>query len=86
MCRRKHTKKASVSHKKAADCEKRKNLGIEKYTEKVIDETPIGKGLKRMGTDDKKALVIKFNTTYYLAKIERPFSDYPELLELQEKN
>ena len=39
-----------------------------------------------MGTDDKKALVIKFNTAYFLAKNERPFSDYPELLELQEKN
>ena len=48
--------------KKAADCKKRKNLGIEKYTEKVINETSIGKGLKRMGTDDKKTLVIKFNT------------------------
>ena len=39
-----------------------------------------------MGTDDKKALVIKFNTAYYLAKNERLFSDYPELLKLQEKN
>ena len=49
-CRKKHTKKTSWQcfTKKAADCEKRKNLGIEKHTEKVIDETPIGKGLKRM--------------------------------------
>ena len=39
-----------------------------------------------MGTDDKKALVIKFNTAYYLAKNERPFNDYPELLELQQKH
>ena len=39
-----------------------------------------------MGTDDKKAMVIKFNTAYYLAKNERPLSDYLELLELQEKN
>ena len=46
----------SASHKKVADCEKRKNLGIEKYTEKVIHETPIEKGLKWMGSDDKKAL------------------------------
>ena len=68
-----------ASHKKTADCKKRKNLGIENYTEKVIDETPIGKGLKRMGTDYKKALVIKLNTAYYLVKNERPFSNYPEL-------
>ena len=39
-----------------------------------------------MGTDDKKTLAIKFNTAYYLAKNERPLRDYPELLELQEKN
>ena len=69
---KKHTKKhlECTSHKKAADCKKKKDLGIAKYTEKVIDETPIGKGLKWMGTDDKKALVIKFNFTYYLAKNE----------------
>ena len=76
----------SASHKKAAYCKKRKNLGIEKHTEKVIDETPIGKGLKRMGTDGKKVLVIKLNTAYCLAKNERPFGDYPGLVELQEKN
>ena len=66
--------------------EERKNLGIEKYTKKVINETPVGKGFKWMGTDDEKSLVIKFNTAYYLAKNERLFSDYPELLGLQEKN
>ena len=33
---------------KAADCMKRKNFGIEKYTNKVISETPIGKGFKWM--------------------------------------
>ena len=63
----------NVSSKKAADCEKWKNLGIKKYTEKVIYENPIGKGLKQMSTEDKKALVIKFNTAYYLAKNERRF-------------
>ena len=60
MCRKKHLK--SASHKKAANCEKRKYLAIEKYTEKVIDETLIGKGLKRMCTDDKKTLIIQFST------------------------
>ena len=70
--------------KKASYYEKIKNFGIEKYTEKVIYETPIGKGLKQMGTDDEKTLV-KFNTAYYFAKNERLFSSYPELLELQEK-
>ena len=44
----------SVPHKRAADCEKRKNLGVEKYTLKLTDETPIEKRLKWMCSDDKK--------------------------------
>ena len=59
-----------ASHKKTADCKKRKNLGIGNYTEKVIDETPIGKGLKQMGTDYKKALVITLHTT--LSRMKDP--------------
>ena len=39
-----------------------------------------------MCTEDKKALEIKFNSAYYLAKKERPFTDYPDILRLQEKN
>ena len=46
----------------------------------------IGKVLKWMCTDDKKALFMKFDTAYLLAKKERPFSDYSDLLELQKKN
>ena len=44
---------------------------------------PIGKILKPVCTDEKKALFVKFNITYLLAKKERPFSD---ILELQKKN
>ena len=54
------TKKQQIARKK--------NLGIEKYIEKVLNETNIGKGLKQTGADDKKALEIKCNTAYYLAK------------------
>ena len=36
-----------------------------------------------MCTDEQKALLVKFNTAYLLAKKERPFSD---ILELQKKN
>ena len=74
MCRKKHTKKTSwksFTQKSSRLWEKKKsNLGIEKYTEKVINETPNRKGLKQMGTDDKKALVTTFNTAYYLARIK----------------
>ena len=34
----------------------------------------------------KKTLLIKFTTACYLAKNERPFNDFPNLMELQEKN
>ena len=38
-----------------------------------------------MCTDDRKALECKFDSAYYLALKERPFTDFPELLTLQEK-
>ena len=44
---------------------------------------PIGKILKPVCTDDKKALFVKFNIAYLLVKKERSFSD---ILELQNKN
>ena len=38
-----------------------------------------------MCTDDRKALECKFDSAYYLALKERPFTDFPELSTLQEK-
>ena len=78
----------SLTHKYAKEKESKKILGIEKYMEKVVDTSPLGRGLKKMccGADDMKALRIKFNTAYYVAKQERPYADYPSLLELQNKN
>ena len=35
---------------------------------------------------DRDSLRVKFNTVYYIAKHEKVFTDYPNLLELQEKN
>ena len=35
---------------------------------------------------DRDSLCIKLNTVYYIAKHEKAFMDYPNLLELQEKN
>ena len=52
----------------------------------MIEKTLIGHDLKKMCTDDRKALEYKFNSAYYLALKERPFTDFPELLTLQEKN
>ena len=39
-----------------------------------------------MCTDNKKALFVKFNTAYLLAKKERLFSGYLDLFEMQKKN
>ena len=39
-----------------------------------------------MNEKDKEVLPIRFNSAYYLCKRERPFSDFPSLLELHEKN
>ena len=58
---------------------------MKKYTEKLINEAPIEKGLKSMGSSDKKALLIKFNTAYYLAKNERPLTIFLILLNCRRK-
>ena len=39
-----------------------------------------------MCVKDKNAYRILFNSAYYFAKQEQPFSDFPDLLKLQEKN
>ena len=39
-----------------------------------------------MCVKDKNACRILFNSAYYFAKQEQPFSDFPDLLKLQEKN
>ena len=39
-----------------------------------------------MCVEDKNTCRILFNSAYYLAKQERPFSHFSDLLELQEKN
>ena len=39
-----------------------------------------------MATRDKEVLENRFNSAYYLTKKERPYSDFPDLIELQEKN
>ena len=39
-----------------------------------------------MCAEDKNACQILFNSAYYLAKQERPFSGSPDLIKLQEKN
>ena len=61
-------------------------MGIEIYMNHVVDETPIGRSFKSMCAKDRQSIKVKFNSLYYLAKWERPFSDFPDLIRLQPKN
>ena len=76
----------SMPHKRAADLELKSKLGAIPYRESVIENMPIGQSIRRMCAEDENAFRVLFNSTYYLDKQERPLSDFPILLKLQEKN
>ena len=48
--------------------------------------TPIRLGLRNLNALTEEKLVKLFNTTYYIAKNEQPFSDFNQLCMLQVKN
>ena len=75
--------------KQVVNVSDRSSTGNNKYITKIIEGTLIGKELKRLCTDDKKILFVKFNNAYLLAKKELPFSKVyllVDFLELQKKN
>jgi hypothetical protein len=76
----------STSHLEAKRLENKTKMGIEVYMNHVVDQTPIGRNFKNMCTKDRESLRVKFNSAYNLAKHEKPFTDFPELLKLQSKN
>ena len=59
-----------------------KRFGASKYNEKIVECSPIGQGLANMAETD----VCLFQYRVLPGKPERPFSDYPELLSLQQKS
>ena len=61
-------------------------MGAEVYSQSVLETTPIGCSLRKLQEKDKASLEVKFNIAYYLAKHERPFTDYPHLITLEKKN
>ena len=61
-------------------------MGASSFAGEIIKSSPIGHGLTKMTTCNKEVLENGFNSAYYLAKKERPYSDSPDLIELQEKN
>ena len=80
----KHSK--SELHVRAIKLSKQENLGEENFREEVVMNSQIAKSFLRLNPADKNSLRVKFNTTYYVIKKERPFTDYPDLLKLQAKN
>ena len=73
-------------HKRAADLALRKELDRKEYVENIRWNTIIGKSITRMHKKARKAMKNRFSIAYYLAKNEKTFSDFPELLDLQELN
>ena len=73
-------------HLQAVKLSKRSELGAKVYRDSVIMNLPLAKGFLRLNPADKDSLRAKFNTTYYVLKKERLFTDYPDLLNLQTKN
>ena len=76
----KHVK--SEQHKLAIKKQQQSELGADVYRESVIAKS----FLPKLSPKDRAGLRIKVNTVYHLIKNERPFTDYPKLLELQKKN
>ena len=73
-------------HKYAANLFNKQSMGASSFGDKIIKSSPIGHGLTKMATRNKKVLENCFNSAYYLAKKERPYSDFPDLIELHKKN
>ena len=69
-------------HLQAVKLSKQSELGVEVYGDSVIMNLPLTKSFFRLNPAGKDSLRAKFNTTYYIVKKERPFTDYPDLLNL----
>ena len=76
----------SEQHRRPSEIQKKSKLGAVPYFQNICDRTLIGKSVKKMAEKDRENMRVKFNSAYYLAKKERPFRDYPNLLELQNQN
>ncbi|XP_065670921.1 E3 SUMO-protein ligase KIAA1586-like [Hydra vulgaris] len=77
---------SSAHHKEATQIHQQTTLGSVSLSNHVIHNSPIGRGLRKMAVKDTDLLWKKFNIAYYLAKGERPFTDYPYLIALEKKN
>ena len=77
---------AAESHIMALNLEKKESLSSSSYSDHVVQNTAIGRGLVKMANKNKDILKVCFNTAYFITKYEKPFSDYVNLIHLQQKN
>lgn len=56
------------------------------FSTQIVKESPIGRGLKKMAEIDRNVMLTRFNTAYYLAISERPYSDAEDIITLNEMN
>ena len=72
-------------HKYVANLFNEESMGASSFADEVVKSSPIGRCVTKMTTPDKEVLENHFNSAYYLAKKERPYSNFPDLIDLQEK-
>ena len=72
-------------HLQVVKLSKWSELGIKVYQD-VIMNLALPKSFLRLNPANNAPLWAKFNIMYYVLKKERPFTDYPDLLNLQSKN
>lgn len=70
----------SVAHQKAVDTKKANDLQAKNKP------TPIEKGFQKLDEHILTKMDRLFRTAYYLVKKEGPFTDFPDILELQKLN
>ena len=76
----------SEMHKQAANLALKKKFGPKRYAVNAHQNASIGKLITKTNQKARKVLKKGFPTAYYSAINEKPFSDYPKLLDLQELN
>ena len=55
------------------------------YIKHNVENRPVGSALVKIAHNDLETMRISFNSAYYLAKNERLFSDYANIIQLQQK-
>ena len=76
----------SAMHSHANDHENRETLGDQfrkHVVHKIPDDNPLKQCFARMSENERHMLVRSFEVAYYIAKKGRPYSDFPELIELE---